>query len=645
MLTAAANSTRHFVLGTSGHVDHGKTTLVKALTGIDTDRLEEEKTRGITIDLGFANYEDQNGIHFAFVDVPGHEKFVHNMLAGVTGMDAVLLVIAADEGVMPQTREHLQICQLLGVQRGLIVLTRCDLVEGPEYLELCKEEVLELVHGTFLENAPLSCVSAVTGWGMEHLKRELARLFYQLAPQEPKKNFRLSIDRSFTIKGFGTIVTGTVMSGRADLETPLWLYPQQQSIRVRGFQVHGQSTAQIEAGQRAAINVASLSPEQTPRGCQIATPETLLDSYMLNAELQLLQETPRTLKHRERVRVYIGTQEVMGRIILLEKQELEAGDATLVQLRLENRLSTRFGDRFIIRNFSPLYTLGGGRVLDPRPNKSRRIKGELKDRLYRLINADELIRGEEVIYLQSTRGLVPSEFSIRTGLSEKKLDRVLQILLSQNKIYCVNPVSKRYLHQEHLQRIGDYLVRVLNKFHQKFSEREGMNRAELGGKLSLLFHEKEVEHVLQFLVKQHRLILTEPFYAQPEHQKSVSGDTEQLLKQCIQLIEASGLQPPRQTHLLSQLPLEKKEAIALLKMASHEKKLIRVAEDLYYTPRQVEQITGWMSDYFKENTELTVITFKEQWGIGRKHAIELLEYFDSQKLTIRRDNHRVSGKL
>ena len=478
---------RPFVIGTSGHIDHGKTTLVKALTGVDTDRWDEEKKRGITIDLGFAHYEDEKGNQMAFVDVPGHEKFIHNMLAGVAGIDAVLLVVAADEGVMPQTREHLNICNLLKIKTGLVALTRIDLVEGADMVELCREEVSELLQGTFLESMPVIPVSANTGDGLEELRKALTKLSQQIQSPEIEKAFRLNVDRSFTVKGFGTVVTGTVLSGSVIQDEEVQQFPQRRSVRIRGLQAHGQAVKEVNAGQRAALNLAGIAKEEIQRGDQLAKAESLLTSYMLNASLSLLEDVSAPLKNRTRIRLHIGSKEVFGRIVLLEGEALSPGKTALVQFRLESLVSSRHGDRFIVRSYSPMYTIGGGMVIDPSPSKSRRILHELPERLKRLHDGDENVRSAEVIYLQSVRGVIESEFTVRSGLSAKQSGKVLQLLQSQQQVLCVDPICKRYLHVEHVERIGQFLCKVLAMHHNKFPDREGMTRSELAGKISLIF--------------------------------------------------------------------------------------------------------------------------------------------------------------
>jgi selenocysteine-specific elongation factor len=636
---------RPFVIGTSGHIDHGKTTLVKALTGVDTDRWVEEKERGITIDLGFAHYEDEMGNQLAFVDVPGHEKFIHNMLAGVAGMDAVLLVVAADEGVMPQTREHLNICNLLKIQTGLVALTRIDLVEDSELTELCQEEIVELLKGTFLEGQPVIPVSATSGDGLTELREALSKLSKQIPAPEIEKPFRLSVDRSFTVKGFGTVVTGTVLSGSVRQDEEVQQFPQQRGVRIRGLQAHGKAVNEVFAGQRAALNLAGISKEEIQRGDQLAKEKSLLTSYMINASLTLLEDVSTALKNRTRIRLHLGSQEVFGRIVLLEGETLSPGKNALVQFRLESLVSARHGDRFIVRSYSPMFTLGGGMVIDPSPSKSRRVLHELPERLRRLHEGDENVRSAEVIYLQSVKGAIEAEFTVRSGLSAKKSGKVLQLLQSRQKVLCVDPFSKRYLHVEHVERIGEFLSKVLAIHHKKFEDREGMTRSELGGKLTLIFKEKEVEILLKYMVKLGKFLQNGQYFALAEHQPQVSQAQEAGLARCLELIKAGRLQPHRRTRLLEELEINEKEGVAILKSAVHSKRLVRVTEDLYYAPEQTTEILTSLRKYLQDNQSITVIQFKELLNISRKHAIDLLEYFDSQHLTIREDNHRVPGSI
>ena len=630
----------HLVVGTSGHIDHGKTTLVKALTGIDADRFAEEKARGITIDIGFAHYTDDVGNEIAFVDVPGHERFVHNMLAGAAGMDAVLMVIAADGGVMPQTREHLHICDLLGIRQGLIALTRTDLVDE-ELLELCAEDVRETVQGTFLEDAPMVPVSSITGEGMTELRAELSGLTTRIQGHNTDHPFRFPVDRSFTIKGFGTVITGTVVAGKLNKDSAVTQYTKGEPLRIRGLQVHGRAVDEIEAGQRAAINLTGISKEDIQRGDQLAEPGSLLTSYLLNVELKLLDDIPRDLTQRTRIRLHLGTQEVIGRITLLEGERFRPGETQLIQLRLEKEVSPRFGDRFIIRNYSPIVTLGGGRVIDPAPYKSRRLKGGLAERLKLLAGDDEPALVEQVIYLQGNRGVKAREGFIRTGMSAKQFDRAIAGLSSQGKIFNMDPAEKKYMHESTVDRIGGFTKRILSAHHKAHPERDGMSRAELAGKMSALFTDKEVGALLGRLAKKEVIEQDAQIFRLGGHEKSISGQQEELLARFVEVIEAGDLMPPRKTALFEASGVDTKTGMRLVKLGVHEKRLVRVKDDLYYTPKVLAGIEGRLRQYLKEHGEITVIDFKDLTGVTRKHAVDLLEHFDSARVTLRLENHRV----
>lgn len=629
----------HLVIGTSGHIDHGKTTLVKALTGVDTDRFAEEKQRGITIDIGFASLQVDD-VELSFVDVPGHERFVHNMLAGAAGIDAVLMVVGADEGVMPQTVEHMHICDLLGIKRGVIALTRCDLADD-ELIELVEDDVRSHVADTFLADAPILRVSAVTGQGLDALRDALAALAGQTQARELDQPFRFPVDRSFSMKGFGTVVTGTVVTGRLGKDDTVVQYPAGRPLRIRGMQVHGEPADAVEAGQRAAINLTGVTKEEIHRGDQLAAEGSLLTSYLLNVELRLLKDIPRDLTQRTRIRLHQGTREVIGRIVLLDEERFRPGETQLIQVRLEEPVSTRYGDRFIIRNFSPVFTLGGGRIIDPAPNKSRRARQGLGERLKALAGDEPEALVEQVIQLQSTRGVVAHDGAARTGLSDKAFARAVQQLSSENRIFCVDPERKKYIHEDSLARIAALVERLLAEHHRAFPEREGMSRAELAGKLSLIFADKEVGNMLQRLVKRGRLNQTGQAYQLQGHEKNVSGEQERLLTDCIAAIEAGGVQPARRTALFETMGVDEKTGMQVLRLGTHNERLVRVKDDLYYTPAGLAQIEAQLRAYLLEHGEITVIDFKDLTGVTRKHAVDLLEHFDAAQVTLRLDNHRV----
>ena len=639
------SSLPHLVLGTSGHVDHGKTTLVQALTGIDTDRLAEEKRRGITIELGFAHMELES-VRIAFVDVPGHERFVHNMLAGISGLDAVLLVIAADEGVMPQTREHLHICRLLGVQQGLLVLTRCDKVDDPEMLNLCADEVRELVKNTFLAEAPLLRTSAKTGEGLDELRNALLQIASETHRTNSKRPFRLDVDRSFGIKGFGTVVTGTVRSGNLKLEEEVWQWPLQQPRRIRSLQVHGTPMEKIWSGERAAINLSQISVEEIQRGDQLAAPNSLLTSHLLNGELEVLDDLPAPLRHRERVQLHLGSASVPARLISLEGIQLAPGETGLVQLRLERKLSSRHGDRFLIRGRSPLRTLGGGTVLDAAPNKSRRLRQDRAQRLRQLSQDSLPEQIQSAAWLQGLRGTSLAELALRTLGSAKALQKEVAGLLSRQVLVQAGQPQTILFHPEHLERVGRFVQRQLEQQHREFSEREGLPVAALQEKLQRIFPLAGVsEGLLKFFERQQLCSRRGEFYALPSHQAQQEKTAITQLEALLELLKAGGFQPLRQTQLLEQASLDEQTALPLLKQAAFHKQLVRVAEDLWYLPLQLERFHEQLQQWFSTHATISVIECKELLQTGRRHALELLEYADRQYWTRRIDNHRVPAKL
>ena len=639
------SSLPHLVLGTSGHVDHGKTTLVQALTGIDADRLAEEKRRGITIDLGFAHMELES-IRIAFVDVPGHERFVHNMLAGISGLDAVLLVIAADEGVMPQTREHLHICRLLGVQLGLLVLTRCDKVDDPEMLDLCADEVRELVKDTFLAEAPLLQTSAKTGEGLDELRNALLQIASKTHRTNSDCSFRLDIDRSFGIKGFGTVVTGTVRSGNLKLEEEVWQWPLQHPRRIRSLQVHGTPVEQIWTGERAAINLSQISVKEIQRGDQLAAANSLLTSYLLDGELEVLEDLLSPLRHRERVQLHLGSASVPARLIPLEEAQLAPGETRLVQLRLERELSSRHGDRFLIRGRSPLRTLGGGTVLDAAPNKSRRLQQERAQRLRQLSQGSLSEQIQSATWLQGLRGTSLAELALRTPGSAKALQKEVAGLLSRQVLVQAGQPQALLFHQEHLERVGRFMQRQLAQQHHEFPERAGLPVAAMQGKLHRIFPLTGVsEGLLKFFERQQLCSRRGEFYALPSHQAQQGETATTQLEALLELLKEGSFQPLRQTQLLEQAGLDERTALPLLKQAAFHKQLVRVAEDLWYLPLQLERFREQLQQWFSTHETISVIECKELLQTGRRHALELLEYADRQYWTRRIDNHRVPAKL
>ena len=499
---------KHIVIGTSGHIDHGKSALVKALTGTDPDRFKEEKSRGITIDLGFAHYVWKDEIDVSFVDVPGHERFVHNMLAGVGGIQILILAVAADGGVMPQTKEHLHICNLLGIQLGIVVITRCDLADE-EMIELVQEEAAELVQSTFLEEMPVIRTSAVTGAGLDELREEIARQSELLSNDHRQEGFRLPVDRSFTLKGFGTVVTGTVLSGQTSLKDPLVLYPDEKPLKIRGFQVHQQASEQIVAGQRSAINISGIHKDEVLRGNQISKPGQLVKTRVIEVEMSTIPEKTDILKNRSKIRFFSTAQEVTGRVYTSKTFDSGSTEVQYVQIRLEEAVSCRYGDRFIIRNLSPVETIAGGRIIAPFGNRSRKNKKRLNESLTGLATDDAATRILETVFLAGTKGVEMKQMAPLVDCPNKTIQKTLQVLSSRGDIITINSERKKYLHQFHCERIAGFFAKSLKIYHKKNPENVGAQGSDFFGKMGRMFVHQEVTTLLNWAVKQKILAQTD----------------------------------------------------------------------------------------------------------------------------------------
>jgi len=631
---------KNVIVGTSGHIDHGKSALVKALTGVDPDRFEEEKTRGITIDIGFAHYLWQNRLNVSFIDVPGHERFVHNMLAGMGGIDILILAIAADGGVMPQTREHLHICNLLDIKNGITVITRCDLADE-EMTDLVEEEIHELIENTFLEGKPIIKTSAVTGMGLNELQEEIAKISDDLPDSSHNEPFRLPIDRRFTLKGFGTIVTGTVLNGVAHLSDELMLYPQNERIRVRGFQVHGEKAEQISAGQRSAINITGIQKESISRGNQIAVPGQLVNTSVLEVELRIIPEKSGILKNKSKLRFFSNAQEVTGRIYASDDYDPDETENQFVQIRLEELISCRYGDRFIIRTLSPVQTIAGGRIIAPFGNRTRKNKLRLMESLKGLSSQDETKRILETVFLSGTKGIFANQMGPLVGCSQKVIQKSLQTLSSKGEIISINSEKKKYLHQFHNQRLAGFFVRNLALFHKKNPEKPGAQGSDFFGKMSLAFSHQEVISALNWAVKQDIIKLTDGAFHLPDFQGGLNEKQKKLKDGILNILKQSGFQPPGLVNLSKELAVDVKEIEKILKIGLSEKWIIKAKDDIWYPPDVIEELKKKLLQHFSNNETITVADFKDLLGVSRKHAVGLLEYFDGLHLTRRIENHRI----
>ena len=610
---------KNIIVGTAGHIDHGKTALVKALTGIDADRLEEEKRRGITIDLGFAHLALTPSLKLGFVDVPGHERFVKNMLAGVGGIDLVLFVIAADESIKPQTREHFDICRLLGIPRGIIALTKADLVDD-DIAGLVRLEVEELVAGSFLEGAPVVPVSSVTGAGLDDLRRELARVAGDVPEKNAAGHFRLPIDRVFSVKGFGPVATGTLISGSVAKEQEVELYPAGRRLRVRGVQVHGSNAGRAVAGQRTAIN-ADLG--DAARGHVLSEPGAFRVVTQIDCRLQLLASA-KPLKHRAPVHFHSGTAEIEAEVRLLEgAAAMKPGTAAWVQFILRDPALLLPGDRFIIRMFSPVITIGGGEVVDTGGRRYRKTD-DVASRLHTLASPDAAAR-VALLVREAEFGLSLGDLVARTGMVAKEI-------VSAASRAPLTALGEWYVDRAWMQAAGERLMKTVREFHQKNPLLPGMARQDLRGTVPPFLFEALLA-AAKMLASEGELVRSR------SHKLVLKEDEEQARAKIESAFEAAGLAVPALAEVLAKSGVETARGRSLLQILLREKRLVRINDDLVFHHTAVEQLRGLLAD--RRGQRFAVPAFKEWTGISRKYAIPLLEFLDREHVTRRDGDERV----
>ncbi len=625
---------KQVILGTAGHIDHGKTSLIKALTGINTDRLKEEKLRGITIELGFAYIDLPSGQHVGIVDVPGHEKFVKNMVAGATGIDIVAMVIAADEGVMPQTREHMEICALLGIKYGLVVLTKIDLVDE-EWLELVIDDIRSFIRGTFLENSPIVPVSSVSGQGLPEFVNTLEELSNKVPERSSSSLFRLPVDRVFTMKGFGTVITGTLISGRVQVGDTIMIYPSGITSKVRGVQVHNQSVNMAEAGMRTAINFQGLEKAAVSRGEVVSNPQDLIPSYMLDVSLHYLSSNRKPLKNRTRVRFHAGTNEVLGILVLLEAEELPPGETMLAQLRLDVPMALIKDDRFVIRSYSPIRTIGGGQILNPIPPKHKRFTPEVIKGLKSLVGHEPETIISYHVDAAGYGGVSLSELKIMTSLPEKQLLNNLQDLLSKRVVIMADRESLIYIHKNSFNELKKEASVHLDNYHQANPLKAGMPKEELRSKFPALQGAKLFNLALTQMIKENEIVQDENTVRRASHKVSLGVDQAQIRKKILNAYHQNSLTPPYFKELIKTLDIDANRAKDVLMLLMEEGLIIKAKEDLYFYAEAIETLKKRLVDFLVANKELTTPQFKDITGVSRKFLIPLIEYFDAQNVTIR----------
>ena len=625
---------KELILGTAGHIDHGKTSLIKAISGVDTDRLKEEKERGITIELGFASIDLPSGQHLGIVDVPGHEKFVKNMVAGATGIDIVAMVIAADEGVMPQTREHMEICTLLGIKHGLVVVTKTDLVDE-EWLELALEDISEFTLGPFLEEAPVIPVSAATGDGIDNCIEALDKISREIPQRSPSTLFRLPVDRVFTMKGFGTVITGTLTSGKIKVGETIMVYPSQVTSKVRGIQVHNESVEEAVAGMRTAINFQGLEKEAVNRGDVLGSPQALKASYMVDLAFHYLKSNPKPMKSRTRVRFHTGSSEILGNVILLDREELVPGEDALVQLRLDAPVAIVRDDRYVVRSYSPVRTIGGGQVLNPIPVKHKRFREETLKGLKALTAAEPEKILEHHLKTAGYAGTRFSDLKIMTNLTDKELESTIQKQLSTKSVIQIDKEQRSYIHQDNFTGLQQEMTSRLQAFHDANPLKAGMSKEELKSKLPATMDAKLFNLLLVQMIKDETIGQEENTVRLAAHSISLGVDQADLRDKILDTYRESGLQPPFFRDVSKKLEVDPAIAKDVLQHLIDEGLIVRTKDDLFFDTAAVEGLKSKLVAFLEANEEITTPQFKEMTGASRKFVIPLIEYFDSQMVTLR----------
>lgn len=640
---------REIVLGTAGHVDHGKTSFIRALTGHETDRLKEEKKRGITIELGFAWLDLPCGHRLGIVDVPGHEKFVRTMVSGVSGIDILAFIIAADEGIMPQTVEHFEICKLMGISNGLIIITKKDMVE-PEWLKMVDEEVVEFCRGSFLEEAPIIHVSSVTGEGIAEVRQQLDTIVGGHIFHEVFGPFRLSVDRSFAMKGFGAVITGTGISGRIRTGEELRLYPSGLTAKIRGIQVHSESVDEVEAGHRTAINLQGIESADIHRGMVAAPPDVLEPSFMLDASFHFLKANTKPLKHRSRVRVHLGTVEVMGRLSLLDRDEVAPGQEVAVQLLLEEQVAVWPGDRFVIRSYSPVNTIGGGVILGNVSALKRKrllpVDRQYNLQMYATLRSDDLDRKIHFLLAESREhGLTANEIGIRIGLFGKNLKKSLQPSLSTNKIAVIDSTTQRYVILDVVEKIKKMLLENLEKYHCRHPLLPGIVREELRTGLERPVEQKVFNYCLADLLRKGEIIQEESFLRLKDHEVALKADEKELGKELTAWFTERGLQTPTIKETMEHFADYPSAMVKdVIKLQLREGRLIKISESLYYARGIYDPLVRKVVDFLEHHHEMDAQAFKELTGLSRKFSIPILEHLDKARVTVRIGNARVLRK-
>ena len=632
---------KHVIIGTAGHVDHGKTLLVKALTGIDTDRLQEEKKRGITIELGFAHLDWEDGTQAGIVDVPGHEKFIKNMLAGAGGIDLAMLVVAADEGFMPQTVEHLGILSLLGIKEGLVVITKADVVD-PEWVDMIREDVKEQVKGTFLENKPIMAVSAYTGEGIPELREHLKKLVQQTGEKSLRTPFRLPVDRVFSVEGFGTVVTGTLIEGSMSEDEMAELVPSGLTAKIRNLQVHGKDVTTAYAGQRVAVNLAGLKKSDIQRGDAVAKPGTVHVGQMLDVRLQNLKGSQRVILNNSQVHFYLGAAVLLAKVVLLDRDKLEPGDSCYAQVRFTDPIAAKAGDRFVIRFYSPLETIGGGVVLEDAPLRHKRGDKAVLEAL----KIKESGSGDQkVVQAVAEEGITLPDckkLAARLAMAEEELQRELEQLVSRGKALEILP--GRYLASVVLDKQWDSCQKLLSEYHTKNPLHAGMRLAELRQKLFPKTDLSIADGILRELQAEGKIKRVADRYALQEFEVRLTKRQNAIKDKLLKVYRDAGLESPSTDELWPMFqPKEKDEAKQVLESLVSGGQLVMLSPQIVVYKDVYAALLGALKEWFETHETITLAEYRDKMNTSRKYSLAALEYFDRNHMTKKDGDLRKPG--
>ena len=623
---------KNVIVGTAGHIDHGKTTLIRALTGRETDNLKEEKQRGISINLGFTYFDLPSKKRVGIVDVPGHEKFIKNMLAGACGIDIVLLVIAADEGVMPQTIEHLDILNYLDVKKGIIVLTKCDLVDH-EFIELVKDDIKEKVKGLFIENAPIVEVDSISRRGLDELIAKIDELSENIEEKKIDSPSRMSIDRVFSLKGFGTIVTGTLIEGKIDLDEELTIYPTEKNVKVRNLQVHGVDVKTAYAGQRTAINLSNIKVNEIERGNVIAATGSVEESMMIDVNISLVEHAKKSLKHWDRIRIFHGTREILCRIVPLNENQISYGESGYAQLRLEDKIVAKKGDRFIIRSYSPMETIGGGVIIDTAPKKHKiydekviealkvKERGELKDII------------EEYLKLKLAHYMTLKDLISYTGEKEENIKTEIDALIEEKKVVKVN---KYYMHINQYNKLSQRIIAILEDYHKKYRLRKGILKEELRSRTDNNLKVKDIDVIFNKMAENKIIKIENNLVSNYDFEVCFNKKQIEIKNEIEKKFRKNGL-----SSLLTEADICGNDKFYKEVLEALVGETVQKIDNEHFLDKKVyEKVKNDLVNYLNKNEEITVAQFRDLTKSNRKISIAMLENFDRNKITVRIEDKR-----